>query len=599
MNPKTIYIAMAVNDAFVMPLLVTVRSACRNLSPGWRLHVFVFGFEIQNATRQWCEARLAELPVDVEWRTLDLSGVASYWPGIRREEEITNYYRLFLGDVLPESVTRLLYLDADLLVCGDLAGLWNQPFNGHPVQAVFDAYSPQLHTPRLVGLELAEGIRFTKETPYFNAGVMLIDLAAWREQRIGQRAAELLWKHGSRFTGRDQDALNVALIGQWKRLPPKWNSHELSHLPDTWHAGGASDAEVREARAHPAIIHYIGEKPWSPAWRPHRSAQWWEEARRAGIPEGHRIGHVAIWEALLLGPHTRLLGHSCHREWGRMPKLILTRPWIVATYPVWLDGAALHWSLIYTLVCTNTDPFIHWQCELLEYTWKRAEQPGQLVRLVTAEPDQPLPRHRHAQVLRVPPQPDRDLGYVAFQRLLAMEHWLQQERPEGTVLIIDPDVVFRRAIPDEAQPGAPRAQHWLDYRPSSGSVQAATWPMLIHTSDLARLLPRWIDFVSAIYPRTNRWESDMEGLVAAAATLPLKFSLEPIGAFVGWPDEQVGSAPLVHYCQKVLGEDGEVLWWKGDYRPWDPVPDGRTAKHAYCRDLLDLINEYAATRSGS
>lgn len=331
---QTIYIAMAVNDAFVMPLLVVLRSAVRNLSPGWRLHVFVFGYEIRDATRQWCEEKLANLPVELEWRSLDLGGAASYWPGIRRAAEITSYYRLFFGDVLPETVTRLLYLDADLLIEGDLAELWNLPFDGHPVQAVADAYAQKLHTRRLAGLEIAEGIRFTEDTPYFNAGVMLIDLSAWRAQRIGPRASELLWKYGDRLPGRDQDALNGALIGQWKRLPPQWNVHELSHWPAPT-PSGISEADVREAREHPRILHYIGEKPWSPAWRPHRSAQWWDEARRAGIPEVRRIWYVAVWAALLWGPHTRLLTHIAHREWGRIPKLILSRPWIVATYPVW------------------------------------------------------------------------------------------------------------------------------------------------------------------------------------------------------------------------------------------------------------------------
>jgi hypothetical protein len=159
--------------------------------------------------------------------------------------------------------------------------------------------------------------------------------------------------------------------------------------------------------------------------------------------------------------------------------------------------------LIVTVLCTDVCDYIDWQCDLLEYTWNRAGQSGELLRL-----------------------------------------------------ILDPDVVFRRTIRGEAEPGAPRAQLWVDYSPASSQTQAATWPMLIHTRDLEQLLPQWIALTAAIHTATHRWESDMYALVAAAASTRLTFSLEAIGAFVGWPDEQVGEAPLVHYCQDVVDRNG-------------------------------------------
>jgi hypothetical protein len=253
--------------------------------------------------------------------------------------------------------------------------------------------------------------------------------------------------------------------------------------------------------------------------------------------------------------------------------------------------------LIYSVVCTDVNDSIGWQCDLLEYTWKRARQPGELLRLVTSPEGAILPRHRYARVLRIAPQAARTHGYKAFERLFALEDWLQRERPEGTVLILDPDSVFRCAFTSEVDPGAPRAQHWVDYGYKTELTQAATWPMLIHTQDLEALLPSWIEFTSAIYKATHRWESDMNGLVAAAAAGGLRFSLEAIGAFVGWPDDVVGDAPVVHYCQDVLGPRGEILWSKRTYQPWAPVTGAGRAQHSYCRDLLALVNEYAAKRA--
>jgi hypothetical protein len=240
--------------------------------------------------------------------------------------------------------------------------------------------------------------------------------------------------------------------------------------------------------------------------------------------------------------------------------------------------------LIYTVVSTDVNPYIDWQCELLEYTWRRAAQPGELIRIVTCTGDVPLPRHRHARPVRMTPHQSAH-DYKPF------------ERPEGTVLVVDPDVVFRRAIAGEASRGAPRAQLWVDYTPVSPRTQAATWPMLIHTADLEGLLPRWISFTAAIHRATHRWESDMHALVSAAAASGLTFSLEAIAAFVGWPDQVVGECPLVHYCQDVVSVDGEVLWTKRSYRPWARVPGAGRARHGYCRDLLALVDEYAGSVS--
>jgi lipopolysaccharide biosynthesis glycosyltransferase len=332
---RTIVVAAAVDDFYVTPLLVTLRSACRNLAPGWALEVFILGYQITDESRRRMDTSLEGLPVRVRWRTLDLDAVRPYWPGIHSEGDVTAYYRLFLGEALPATVKRVLFLDADLLVEGDLAGLWKLPFDDHVAQAVPDAYARRLHLARLSRVAFSEGIHFSTDTPYFNAGVILIDLQRWRDENVGRRAVSFLWKYGQQLSGRDQDALNCALLGRWKRLPPRWNLHELPGHPDTWEGGGASVEEIQEALRKPAIIHFIGWKPWSRFWRPPAQRRWWAEARRAGVPAVRRPLPVRLWEGLFWGPHTRLRWHILRRQWTRVPLCVLARPWILLTYPLW------------------------------------------------------------------------------------------------------------------------------------------------------------------------------------------------------------------------------------------------------------------------
>ena len=60
-------------------------------------------------------------------------------------------------------------------------------------------------------------------------------------------------------------------------------------------------------------------------------------------------------------------------------------------------------NTLYTVVCTDTSDFVHWQCELLEYSWSRINQPGEIVRLVATADAEDLPRHRHMQVIQTRP----------------------------------------------------------------------------------------------------------------------------------------------------------------------------------------------------
>ena len=43
---------------------------------------------------------------------------------------ISSYARLFMGEMLPETVDRVLYADCDMIVCEPLRELWNTPLDG-------------------------------------------------------------------------------------------------------------------------------------------------------------------------------------------------------------------------------------------------------------------------------------------------------------------------------------------------------------------------------------------------------------------------------------------------------------------------------------
>ena len=270
---------------------------------------------------------------------------------------------------------------------------------------------------------------------------------------------------------------------------------------------------------------------------------------------------------------------------------------------------------IYSLVCTDIQPYANWQCQILAHTWHAVGQPGELVRLVAAPRGGPLPTHRHARVVRTRAgntHPRTGDHYVPYNRLFSAREWLETERPVGTVLLLDPDMVFRTPITTVVAPGAPVAQRWVGFvgegdamallsretGVSLAHMQAITWPALIHTRDLERLLPRWIELTALVREETGGWESDMFAFIGASAELGLTWSLDTLAAFMDWPEEAVAGAPLIHYCRAVEARDGSVLWQKQGYRPWDPIDvDPDDARLDYCRDLLVILREFVATKA--
>ncbi len=162
-------------------------------------------------------------------------------------------YRLGLASLAPADCTRLIYLDADVIVAADLRELWRTDLKNDVIGAVEDcfvdavAFSEKWNLPK-------------PEARYFNSGVLLIDLARARAEGLMQRALDFAIEHGDLLRFTDQDALNWAFHGRWKRLDSVWNVQRHMVIPSL-------SRELPESRrlngARPAIVHFTGpEKPW-------------------------------------------------------------------------------------------------------------------------------------------------------------------------------------------------------------------------------------------------------------------------------------------------------------------------------------------------
>jgi lipopolysaccharide biosynthesis glycosyltransferase len=172
--------------------------------------------------------------------------VSEKWPA-----EI--YFRLLCPKYLPETLNRVLYLDCDILVRSSLEELYSTQLDGKPLAAVEDVLSPNIG--------MLENLGMTGTSKYFNSGVLLIDLAAWRKSELSSSVFCLLDKYSSRFIHPDQDALNIVFENNWHELHYRWNylrGYQNTYLnKETLY----SDYEKKTIK-YPAIIHFSGPKPW-------------------------------------------------------------------------------------------------------------------------------------------------------------------------------------------------------------------------------------------------------------------------------------------------------------------------------------------------
>jgi lipopolysaccharide biosynthesis glycosyltransferase len=324
---------MAADENYVSPLLVTVMSLLETLRSGTGLDLYVMAGELTSGTRQKLEAIRSDR-VALHWVVLDHSKLEPLRGHGYPNSSAANF-RLIAGSSLPPDLKKVIYLDADILIQRDILELWNRPLEGNIALAVQDAYIQRF--PAF----LSPG---GPERPYFNSGVMVIDLEAWRTAEIERRCLEGAHRFPQGTKWLDQHLLNVCLAGRWGKLSPVWNKQFFLDLLPDWRSSPYEEPQFREARHSPAIIHFCSRtKPWH-AFCDHP----WKEVlayravlgNRAPIPQPSASQRVVEFFA---APHRRLLdlmaatfrarrrGHALRMMLPHMVRTAVLHPWTLLT----------------------------------------------------------------------------------------------------------------------------------------------------------------------------------------------------------------------------------------------------------------------------
>lgn len=194
--------------------------------------------------------------IDVPKLDIPSSLVSSRWP-------LSAYTRLYAANLLPENVEKILYVDCDTIINGDISQLWEIDIDNNLVYGVKDCISEFYK----------KNIGLNKDNIYVNAGVLLMNLSLLRNININNLIDEFMLKYQRTVNYADQDVLNGIFKDKIGVLKPDYNvmtidfvctynEIKLLRRPSNFY----TEKELVGAINKPKIIHYTTNmkivRPW-------------------------------------------------------------------------------------------------------------------------------------------------------------------------------------------------------------------------------------------------------------------------------------------------------------------------------------------------
>ena len=155
---------------------------------------------------------------------------------------VVTYYRLFIASLFPQ-YDKILYLDCDLVVLGDISELYNTDLGNNilgaaPEQFVQSTGEFRLYAEKALGIDPDD---------YVNAGVLLIDLEQFRKNDIEKKFIKLITEYDFDLLDPDQAYLNYLCHDKIFTLPNGWNKEPMP----------------LKCEGKKNIVHYaLYKKPW-------------------------------------------------------------------------------------------------------------------------------------------------------------------------------------------------------------------------------------------------------------------------------------------------------------------------------------------------
>ncbi len=239
---EEIPIFFTADDQYVPYLDVAISSLIHNASKAYTYRLIILNTGIKQEHIDLVKRGEREgFAIDFVDITEQVKDIQSRFKNVYHFSVVT-YYRLFIASMFPR-YKKIIYLDCDLVVLGDISELYHTDLKGNIFAAgpeMFVQSTPEFRC-------YAETALGVDPSGYINAGVLVVDLEQFRKHRIEKKFIELITRYDFDLLDPDQAYLNYLCDGRILTLPSGWNKEPLP-LP--------CEGELN-------IVHYaLYKKPW-------------------------------------------------------------------------------------------------------------------------------------------------------------------------------------------------------------------------------------------------------------------------------------------------------------------------------------------------
>ncbi|CAK9181632.1 unnamed protein product [Ilex paraguariensis] len=259
-DPSTIHIAMTLDTTYLRGSVAGVFSVLQHATCPENT---VFHFLAAHRRRDLHHTILTTFPyLNFHLYHFDTNLVkGKISSSIRRAlDQPLNYARIYLADLLPSTVNRIIYFDSDLIVVDDIAKLWTINLNNHVLGAPEYCHANFTHyfTSKFWSIPQFSRTFKGRKPCYFNTGVMVIDLLKWRSHGYTQKLEQWMriQKSNRIYELGSLPPFLLVFAGNVEGVEHRWNQHGLG--------GDNLEGLCRDLHPGPvSLLHWSGKgKPW-------------------------------------------------------------------------------------------------------------------------------------------------------------------------------------------------------------------------------------------------------------------------------------------------------------------------------------------------
>ena len=256
-DPKdAVNICIASDNNYAPLIATTIASVCTNTDrfvKFWCLESHISNFHkkiIDGMHRQFDN-------FDIEYITIDNKLLQSFSEKISTSGHISadTYSRLFIPDLFP-NLEKMIYLDIDIVVTGDVGELYDINLGRYAIGAVAADY----------GVDKSQwfaNMKMDVAHHYFNAGILLMNPKELHNDDFLNKISDIANRYNAFIKLGDQDLLNKYFNAQYLELPWRFNLTTRFIEMELAHRDPEHRLQMQEEYKNCVVRHFEScQKPW-------------------------------------------------------------------------------------------------------------------------------------------------------------------------------------------------------------------------------------------------------------------------------------------------------------------------------------------------